>query len=254
MPSASPAVTPATSSPPSQQPTAELWEATTAPRSARRPLSLRLSSLTAASSFSCRPPRALSLARRASSSSGLRSMSRSRTAGVVVDVFSTLGCFQVTVQETFFLQTCLQSDTACAPHPTKRNETSAELVPRQDASCFSHGDTFTILATDQDQTVSSVVSCSSPDGCSQQISFTESFSDTISIEVSAGVEGLFMATFGVSFTMESSTMTSTTFNIPDESQVRSRSHQSSNVCRVPRVLRPRHSGWKPPDVPPYEEP
>lgn len=62
--------------------------------------------------------------------------------------------------------------------------------------------------------MSDVISCPSSEGCSQSITFEQSFSDTISIDVSAGVEGLFMATFGVSFTMESSTSTTTTFNIP----------------------------------------
>ncbi len=69
--------------------------------------------------------------------------------GVAVDTYTTAGCFATTVQSTFFLQTCLQSDTACAPQPGKRAVSETALFARQDASCFSHGDTVTELANDQ---------------------------------------------------------------------------------------------------------
>ncbi|OIW28220.1 hypothetical protein CONLIGDRAFT_681197 [Coniochaeta ligniaria NRRL 30616] len=133
--------------------------------------------------------------------------------GVAVDVLTSEGCFAVVLANTFFLQGCLKDDTACAPGPGR----DQLLGPAVDPSCYSHGGTVTELANDQTQYDCERYHYLPWTGELRHfnhVSDQQSVSDTVSASITAGIEELFSATLGFSYTEETSTSTTTTFNVP----------------------------------------
>ncbi|KAB5525514.1 hypothetical protein GE09DRAFT_473270 [Coniochaeta sp. 2T2.1] len=125
--------------------------------------------------------------------------------GNAASTLSTEGCFGVTLADTFFLQGCLKSDDRCVPH---------NFVARQDPGCFQHGDKVSKLDTQQTKFISQVISCSTVNGCHVENSYEQSVTNTVSVSVSAGVEGLFSATMGYEYSQQQSYSTSYTFDVP----------------------------------------